>query len=190
MNSPGGLCLRMLKALKAPESKQNPRKSVKSVDKKPQKQRIFLKKSVTNDAAACPAYCRTRVICPEGKFMAKNSVNQCLELAWLKTKSKQMKILKRRDQQRLSEGSIFQIQRPFPDRQAFSACSAVSAVKYYVKSGIYRLSNHYAYFTKQTQSSPFLAQNRGFCPKTKPKQTQSNPIKPKLGQFITIISTK
>jgi hypothetical protein len=34
----GGLCLWMLKALKTPELKQNPRQSVKSADKKPQKQ--------------------------------------------------------------------------------------------------------------------------------------------------------
>jgi hypothetical protein len=59
----------------------------------------------------------------------KNSVNQCFELAWLKTKSKQMEILKRRDQQRLSGDSIFQMQRPYPGRQAISAGSAFSAVR-------------------------------------------------------------
>jgi len=112
----------------------------------------------------------------------KNSANQCLKLAWLKTKSKQMKTLKRRDQQRLSGDSIFQMPGPYHGRQAFSACSAVSAVKYYVKSGIYRLSNHYAYFTKQTQLCAFFAQKQGFDEKTNPIQTQSNPISVKKCQ--------
>jgi adenine phosphoribosyltransferase len=35
---------------------------------------------------------------------------------------------------------------------------------------MYRLSNHYTYFTKRTQFSPFLAQNRGFVKKTNPNE--------------------
>jgi NAD(P)H-hydrate epimerase len=47
------------------------------------------------------------------------------------------------------------------------------------------LSNYYAYFTKQTQFPPFLAQKQGFTQKTKPKQTQ---FKAKFGQSGQSIS--
>ena len=36
---------------------------------------------MTNDAAAYLAYSKTRVICPKGNFMTKNSVNQCKTLS-------------------------------------------------------------------------------------------------------------
>jgi hypothetical protein len=172
------------------------------------------------------------------------------EIAWQKTKSKQMEILKRRDQRCLSGDSIFQMLRPYHGRQAFSAKSAKSASKNSVspgfgrryvsfdasskgtadigcklarqaylsgglclwmqkaskspaakqnprksaqsadsaskkpcssvqsvaKSGKYQLSNHYAFFKKQTQFSSFSAQKPRFAEKTNPIKPNSKPI--------------
>jgi hypothetical protein len=117
-------------------------------------------------------------------------VNQCLELAWLKTKSKQMKTFKRRDQQRLSGDSIFQMPRPYHGHQAASVSSVNSVdihkirvnsrnslLKRYLPLYICKESStNPPFYAKQTQFSSFFAQNRGFAQKTNPKQTQSNPI--------------
>jgi hypothetical protein len=129
--------------------------------------------------------------------VAKNSVNRCLELAWLKTKSKQMKTLKRRDQQCLSGDSIFQIQRTFPGRQSTSVSSVNSvemnkscdnlfkSVANADKSGKYQLSNRSTFYAKRTQSCPpwwitsFCVQkcytNSTFLSKAK-NEPKTNPI--------------
>jgi len=52
------------------------------------------------------------------------------------------------------------------------------------KSGIYQLSNHHAYYAKQTQISPFMAQKQRFTEKTNPIQTQ---FKPKRTQFAPMV---
>jgi hypothetical protein len=119
----------------------------------------------------------------------KNSVNQCLKLAWLKTKSKQMKILKRCDQVNLSGDSIFQMQRPYHGRQAISV-PTVNSVAIQKISEICEISVEKNNLFMQNKPNlvrrggfqvylwQALIQNLHFCrkPKTNPIQTQSNPI--------------
>jgi hypothetical protein len=107
--------------------------------------------------------------------------------AWLKTKSKQMEILKRRDQQGLSGDSIFQMQRPFHGRQATSVSSVNSMAIYDKCRGF---STNPPFFAKQTQYFPVFGPKTTICKyesqfkanfnpifiKSKPIQSQTNPI--------------
>jgi hypothetical protein len=79
---------------------------IKKPPKNPQKQRIFLLKI--------------------GLKSVKSAKSASKKLAWLRTKSKQMEILKRRDRQCLSGDSIFQMSRLYHGRQATSVTSVSS----------------------------------------------------------------
>jgi hypothetical protein len=78
-------------------------------------------------------------------------VNPCLKIAWLRTKSKQMEILKRRDRQCLSGDSIFQMSRLYHGRQATSVTSVSSVAIYDICR---ESSTNPPFFAKRTQSCP------------------------------------